>query len=485
VDHLLPLIRSWIEGRKRGRLGLITSIDGRELIALVLDPASGLAEIWASAVDQDVYRSFTSVLPQAHWFERAIHDLFGLYPDGHPRLKHLLLHEPYDPACFPLRSPHLQVPDRVDDRTYRFLEVKGEGIYELAVGPIHAGVIEPGHFRFSCLGETIMNLEIKLGYVHRGVEKRLTEVPWPKARFVAEAAASDTAAANALAHAIAIESLLGIQPSPFAQAMRTLALEIERLAMHIIDVGGMGTDVGFLGVSSSMGRLRGQALGMGQMLSGSRFLRGFIRPGGTNPVPAGRLGRMKEAASQLRKDLQPVISIFERHPIARGRFEGVGKISKSLAAEFGLVGVAARASGIEYDARSSFPHGLYPAYAPPIAVEQGGDILSRTRVRIREIWTSLDVIERVLSDIPSGEPLVELPDSLPGGAASAAVVEAFRGELIHLILTDEAGAIRRYAIKDPSFNNWTGISIAIRNNLIADFPLCNKSLSLSYSGNDL
>jgi len=310
-------------------------------------------------------------------------------------------------------------------------------------------------------------------------------VPWRKARFVAEAAASDTAVANALAHAIAIEALMGIQPSPFAQAMRTLALEIERLAMHIIDVGGMGTDVGFLGISSSMGRLRGQALGLGQMLSGSRFLRAFIRPGGTSPVPTDRFERMKESAKQLRKELKPVISILQDHPVARGRMEGIGKISKSLAGEFGLVGVAARASGIAYDARSSFPHGLYPDYAPAIAVEQGGDILSRTRVRIQEIWTSLDIIERVLSDIPPGEALVELPDALPADATSVAVVEAFRGELIHLIVTDQAGAIRRYAIKDPSFNNWTAISIAIRNNLIADFPLCNKSLSLSYSGNDL
>lgn len=486
AGDLAENIRDWPSNVAGGRLGMFTSIDGEQVIALMLNPEQGRAECWETPVVNDRYRSITNLVPQAHWFERAIWSMFGLLPQGHPRLKHLLLHEQYPSGFHPLRKNPLPVPHPEDqDRRYKFLEVRGEGVYEIPVGPIHAGVIEPGHFRFSCFGETILNLEIQLGWVHRGVEKRLTEVPWQKARFVAECAATDTACANALAHAVAIESILEVEPSPYAQALRTIALEIERLAMHIIDVGGMGTDVGMLGISSSMGRLRGQALGMGQNISGSRFLRSFIMPGGVRPVSVEQVKKLKSQLDRLRSDLNPVISIMQDNQVARDRFENVGKISKSLASEFGLVGVAARAAGIPYDCRKHFDHGTYPNYSPPIAVDKGGDIYARTRVRMAEIWTSLDVISSILEDFPAEEPNPKLPKTLPGNSIGCGIVEAFRGELIHLVFTDAQGKIKRYAIKDPSMNNWTTVSIAIRDNLIADFPLCNKSLSLSYSGNDL
>ena len=473
------------------RLGLLTSVDGTQLCSLVLDPTLGTAEYWETPLRNSYYRSLTAVLPETNWFERANWDLFGIIPNQHPRLKHLLLHEQYKRGFYPLR-PQPLVHERAEDtdRQFHFLEVQGEGVYELPVGPIHAGVIEPGHFRFSCLGENILNLEIRLGYVHRGVEKRLTEIPWTKARFVAEAAASDTAAANALAHAIAIESLFELEVPARAQVLRTIALELERIAMHIIDIGGIGTDIGFLGFSTSMSRLRGKALGLAQLLSGSRFLRGFILPGGTKPVSAERLAAMLHTCQQLREDLKPVIAILEENLVATERMDSFGKVSRSLAREFGLVGVAARACGIEYDTRAHFCQGIYPKDAPPLSVEQNGDILSRTRVRIAELWRSLDLVEKLLSETCAGatsttSSCIELPQQLPPDAVAAGIVEAFRGELIHLIVTGEKGQIRRYCIKDPSSNNWTALSIAIRNNLIADFPLCNKSFSLSYSGNDL
>ena len=513
IETLANSVRSWLSGRPGGRLGLITSVDGKQLVTLVLDPLNGRAECWTSPLSGNSYRSLTNFVPQSHWFERAIYDLFGLVPEQHPRLKPILLHDEYDSKFHPLRfterdqgkesghhvdpllAPrHLQsdepeaVPissERGAKREYKFLEVRGEGVYELPVGPIHAGVIEPGHFRFSCFGETIVNLELRLGYVHRGVEKRITEVPWRRARFVAEAAASDTAAANALAHAVAIESLFGVTPPPRAQAMRTLALEIERLAVHIVDVGGMGTDTGFLAVSATCGRLRGKALALGEMLSGSRFLRAFIFPGGVRDVKEAHLEMMKKTARQLKEELRPIFEILRENQTAKERMQNIGTISTSLANEFGLVGVAARACGINYDCRQHFPHGSYPQDAPPPAVESGGDIFARMRVRLGEISTSFDVINKVLENMPPGELSVDLPDTLPKNAVGLGIVEAFRGELIHLCFTDANGEIERYAIKDPSFNNWTAISIAIRNNLIADFPLCNKSLALSYSGNDL
>jgi Ni,Fe-hydrogenase III large subunit len=485
IERLSNSIKIWMESKLGGRLGLITSVDGGQVSTIMLDPANGSAEYWESPLKADSYKSVTLMVPQAHWFERVMWDMFGILPEGHPRLKHVILHDIYPADFFPLRTvPFKSNKDVSNDRSFHFLEVRGEGVYEIPVGPIHAGVIEPGHFRFSCFGETILNLELRLGYVHRGIEKRLTEVPWKKARFVAESAASDTAAANALAHAVAIESILGVQVTPVANHLRTLAAELERLAIHIIDLGGMGTDTGFLGFSQNMSRLRGNALGLGQALCGSRFLRGFIMPGGVMKVSDASLSKIRKNAKALREELKIPISLLQESQIATERMEVAG-ISRSLANEFGMVGVAARASGIDYDCRRHFAHGTYPEYAPAAAVELGGDILCRARVRAREIMTSLDVIEAILENMPTGEHMIDVPEKLPANAVGVGIVEAFRGELLHFVVTGDDGNIRRYCVKDPSRNNWTAVSIAIRNNLIADFPLCNKSLALSYSGNDL
>ncbi|MFA6208288.1 MAG: NADH-quinone oxidoreductase subunit C [Candidatus Obscuribacterales bacterium] len=468
------------------RVGLLTSITGGEIATLLLSPKDGTAELMVTAVENNKYSSFSTHHAQFHWFERALFDFFGIVPEGHPRFKHLLLHDQYAQDFFPLRKIDLPTDFRnALPRRYEFLEVKGEGVYELPVGPIHAGVIEPGHFRFSCFGETIVNLEIRLGWVHRGVEKRLTEVPWQKAHFVAEAAASDTALANAFAHAIAIESILDLEITERAQYLRTIALEIERLAVHIIDVGGIGTDIGLLGISSAMGRLRGKALALADLISGSRFLRGFIFPGGVRPVSERKLSEIKAGVIALKKDLTPVIQMLSDNQMATERMKDIGKLSKSLAAEFGMVGIIGKACGIDCDTRRQFKQGKYPELAPEPSIEIGGDILARTAVRVGEIWSSLKTIETLVDNCPHGEEKVTVPEMLPANATGLGIVEATRGELIHLIFTDEDGKICRYAIKDPSFDNWTAISIAIRDNLIADFPLCNKSMALSYSGNDL
>jgi Ni,Fe-hydrogenase III large subunit len=379
----------------------------------------------------------------------------------------------------------MQVTEAEDSNEFHFLQVGGDGIYEIPVGPIHAGVIEPGHFRFSCLGEVIVNLELRLGYVHRGVEKRLTEVGWRNARYVAEACAGDTAVAQALAHSIAIESLFDFVAPPASQYLRSIALEIERVAVHIIDIAGIAMDTGVLGIAQTLSRLRGNALGLGDKLTGSRFLRAYVRPGGVSVDAVSKLSAIADAARKLKKDLATPIAILEENQVLRERCEHVGQISNSLAREFGLVGIAGRAAGIAYDTRQSFEQGVFPMHAPAIAIQQTGDIWSRTAVRIAEIWRSLDCIIELAESVPYGSVVERLPDKLPANAASMGIVEAFRGELMHLIFTDEVGNIQRYAIKVPSMNNWTAIPIGIRNNLIADFPLCNKSFALAYSGHDL
>ncbi len=484
-DNLVASIKDWLAGGQLRRLAFVTSIDGGQLAVLLLDPLAGAAELWFTPLKGNSYKSLTLSFASCHWFERAIWDMFGLDPIGHPRLKHLLLHESYEANYYPLRANDLLCHATENDRCYEFLEVKGEGVYEIPVGPIHAGIIEPGHFRFSCFGENILNLEIRLGYLHRGIEKQLTEVDWRKARFVAEAAASDTAVANALAHAIAVESICEIDVPPLADALRTIALELERLSMHIIDVGGMAADIGFLGVSSSMSSLRGKSLAIAQALSGNRFMRGFVTPGGVSLYRAEEISGIRPKLKELANELKPVLNLFRENQTAIERMASIGVISKALVEDFGIVGVAARATDVAYDTRQYFRQGLYPEFAPNVTVEASGDILSRTLVRMGEIDTSIKVIDRVLDSLDGNACSVELPKNLRADMVGLGVVEAFRGELIHLICTDSSGKIKRYAIKDPSQNNWTALSIAIRNNLIADFPLCNKSFSLSYGGNDL
>jgi Ni,Fe-hydrogenase III large subunit/Ni,Fe-hydrogenase III component G len=474
------------------RFGHVTArrrSDGRlSLEVLLLDTRTGGGDVISALLPQGTtgFPSLTPRLPAAHWAERAIGDFFGLVAQGHPRWKSLLLHEAWPREFAPLRDVDESHPPAGPPKEYEFLKVAGEGVHEIPVGPIHAGIIEPGHFRFSCLGEVITNLEIRLGYQHRGVERRLTEVPWPQARFVAEAASSDTAVGNALAHAVALEQLLEVKVPARAEALRTMALEIERLANHLGDVGGLSADIGYSAGAALFARLRGQALGLGELLTGTRLQRAYVLPGGVardlNPNAQRALG---EGVNKLGELTGRWLPLLLENPAAVERMEGTGQVSPGLAREFGLVGPAARASGADYDCRRHFAHALFPERAPTPAHETSGDVLARARVRGAEIESSMELLSSLLADLASGPVQTALPGALPVRSVGIGVVEAWRGELIHWVTTDGHGRITRYAIKDPSFNNWTGLAIAVRNNLVADFPLCNKSFNLSYSGNDL
>lgn len=481
--------------RAGGRLGLFTArqetVSGRvALVLLVLDTAHQSIELWETLPDtpDGTFHSLTPQIPQAHWFERAISDFFGLTPLGHPRLKSLILHEAWPAEFYPLREPATLLPEDIQKRRdYRFMTVRGEGVYEIPVGPIHAGIIEPGHFRFSCLGEVIQNLEIRLGYQHRGVEQHLTRIPWQRARFVAEAASSDTSAGNAWAHAMAIEHLLGITPPQRAAMLRALALEIERIASHLGDLGGICNDIGFAAGATTFSILRGQALGLGEQLTGARFLTGYIIPGGVaSDLFPPRREAMSLAVQELAAAFLRALPLLLENAGALERMEGTGIVRPSLARDFGLVGPAGRASGVAYDVRRALQQAPYHALPWDIAVATEGDVLARVRIRIEETRTSLALLQTLLASLPEqGAYRMVLPATLPPQQAGVGIVEAWRGELIHLVMTDATGRITRYCIKDPSFNNWTGLAIAARGQLVADFPLCNKSFGLSYSGNDL
>ncbi len=465
------------------RLGLITSIDGNQLLTVLVSTLTGAVRCFETPLVEKHYPSLTPTIPQAHWFERTVWDMFGLLPEGHPRLKRTHLHEPYTNVPPPLSS---RAGRELENHAYQFLKVEGDGLYEIPVGPIHAGIIEPAHFRFSCFGEVIVNLEVQLGYVHRGVEKNLAESHWRKTGFIAEAAASDMPVANAVANAIAIESLFGASVSRRSALLRGVALEVERLGMHLSDLGGLAGDVGYLAIASSLGRLRARPLRIADLLSGNRFMRGFIRPGGVSrDLPESLLLEIHATVRELRSELAPVLSFYLDNQVAIDRMEGVGKVSPSLARDFGLVGVAGRASGNDYDCRlwnADFA-GLRHEFT--VAHDGAGDVLARAKIRIMEVGTSLNIVEDFLSNLVPGKHRTDLPDTLPASSCAIGIVESHRGELIHLLITDESGGIKRYCIKDPSVNNWTGLAIAVRNNYVADFPLCNKSFSLSYGGHDL
>ncbi|MHB8636195.1 MAG: hydrogenase large subunit [Fimbriimonadaceae bacterium] len=483
-----PAVAEFVR-RKEFRYGHLTARragDGsRRIELLLLHPSTGSAQILAASIAKtdSEFPSITSEAPAAHWAERAVGDLWGLRAVGHPRWRSLVLHpdlEPHTPPCAKPgdgQSVHIESP---------FLTVGGDGVHVIPVGPIHAGIIEPGHFRFSCLGEIIANLEMRLGYQHRGIEARVAEVPWQRARHVIESASSDSTVAHALAHATALESLLDIEAPRRASTLRTLALEIERIANHLGDLGALASDVGFALGAATFGRLRGGALGLGQILAGTRFQKGFVCVGGVawNAHDA-KLVELTHTLASLKPAATEACKLLFDNAGFEERLEGVGVLNPSLAAEFGVVGPSARACGNAYDARRHFKHAEYPARVVAVAGASAGDALARASVRRQEIEASWTVLEALLDDLPEGPPSVSVPNSLPADRVSIGVVEAWRGELIHWLTTGSSGNIARYAIRDPSFQNWTGVAIAVRNNLLADFPLINKSFNLSYSGNDL
>ncbi|MEN6548073.1 MAG: NADH-quinone oxidoreductase subunit C [Armatimonadia bacterium] len=485
----LPQVVGARLGQSGWRFGHLTarllSPESVALEVLLLDTTSGSCEILTAPLPPGVleYPSLAPAVPAAHRAERAVHDFFGVRAVGPRGSQSLILHDDVWPLDVTPLAPELGGTRDA----YVFRKVLGEGVHEIPVGPIHAGIIEPGHFRFSCVGEIITNLEIRLGYQHRGIEKRLAELPWQQTRYLAESASSDTAAGNALAHAAAIESLLGVDCPPRAQALRTLAVEVERLANHAGDLGALAGDIGYSPGAALFPPLRGAALALAQLLSGNRRQRWYIRPGGVSrDLPQDRLTAFSAGLADLKRRLHDYVPLILDNPSVLDRMEGTGRVTPSMARDFGLVGPAARASGSTYDARTAFAHGVYPTHAPTPATRETGDVLARAQIKADELQSSFQIIESLLDNLPEGPVQLDCDTAtLPLNAVGVGLVEAWRGELIHWITTNDSGEIARYAIKDPSLNNWTGLAIAVRGNLVADFPLCNKSFNLSYSGNDL
>ncbi len=456
--------------------------DATALYALLSAPLDGLLGVMKTLCNGPVMPSIARLCPQVQLFEREIAEQYGIRFEGHPWFK-------------PVRFVASQVAGRdawgrpadqpIKVGVMDYYQVAGEEVHEVAVGPVHAGVIEPGHFRFQCYGEQVFHLEISLGYQHRGIEQLLQGGPHPTTLRQMEAVAGDTSIGHGQAYCMVLESLSGTRVPAAAEALRGIALELERLANHTGDLGAIAGDVGYLPTSSFCGRIRGDFLNMTALLCGSRFGRGLLRPGGTGfGLDQAQRDELLQRLATGRQELTSAIELLWDTPSVMSRLEGTGTVTEQTARELGLVGPAARASGLKRDVRSDYPFGMYRMAQVPIVTEQHGDVCARSQVRWQEAQKSLDFCEEQLRQLPGGSCCAE-PAALQADHLAVSLTEGWRGEICHIAITGADGRFKRYKIVDPSFHNWQGLAMALRNEQISDFPLCNKSFNLSYCGFDL
>ena len=453
-----------------------SSSDGETTLQMVLaHDDTGTLETFTTRV-KNACESLVADCPQAHLFERERHEQWGVIPTGHPWLK---------PVRFSLDKTK-SMDNQIVAGMMDFFAMEGKQVHEVAVGPVHAGIIEPGHFRFQCHGETVHHLEISLGYQHRGVEDALKGGPDLRTIHYFETLAGDTTIGHTTAGCTVIEALADIDVPPRGQMIRGIAAELERMANHIGDLGAIAGDVGFLPTMSYCGRIRGDVLNLTALICGNRFGRGLVIPGGTFwDITMDLIPVMQKRLNDIEKDATGAMDLMFNTPSVLARLEYTGKVEEETARALGLVGVAARASGLARDIRTSHPYGIYRTWPVPVTVETGGDCFARAYVRWREVQESVALVRMLLESLPPGPVAASWDGRLCPGKTTTALTEGWRGEICHTAATDSQGKFSFYKIVDPSFHNWFGLSIALRNQQISDFPLCNKSFNLSYCGHDL
>jgi len=460
--------------------GRTLGTDKSELFAVLADAGTGVLSLLRTAV-AEAYPSLTPDCPQAHLFEREIAEQWGVCPEGHPWLKPVRLQLAHQLKDDTLRT----IPTDANSRATNFFTMRGEEIHEVAVGPVHAGIIEPGHFRFQCHGELVYHLEISLGYQHRGIEQALVGGPTKRTIHCMETAAGDTSIGHATAYCQALEGLAGITVPARAEVLRGVALELERLANHTGDLGALAGDVGYLPTASYCGRIRGDFLNLTALLCGSRFGRGMIRPGGVGfDVDRRRTAELSKRLDIALKDAAQALGLLWNAPSVQARFEDTGMLSRQTCEMLGLVGPPARACGLEQDIRRDFPSGIFRFSQLPVSTWHTGDVFARAWVRWLEIQRCVLFVQEQLASLPDGPIVTELA-RLPADRAVVSLVEGWRGQICHVVITDSDGRFSSYKIIDPSFYNWMGLTLAMRGQQISDFPLCNKSFNLSYCGHDL
>lgn len=430
------------------------------------------------------FQSITHKIPASNLYEREIQDMFGLIAKEHPDPRRLVMFEDWPHEQYPLRKDFDLISKfpRAKD-TYEYKKVEGEGVCEVLVGPVHAGVIEPGHFRFSVAGELVTNLEIRHFYTHKGIEKLFENLSVDKAVFLAERVSGDNSVAHVVAFCQAIEKLACIDIPLRAKYIRTILLELERLYNHVSDIGGIATDAGFYMGSAHGSVLKEKLMQLNEKITGSRLLRGMVTPGGVRRDIKNISVITAEFAS-FEHEFKDLINLLLDSPSLVDRIETTGYLNHDIAKALNVVGPIGRASGIDKDIRRDHPYAAYSSLDFDVSVQDGGDVYARTIVRSDEVLQCFSIIHQALRSIeqPVSTPIKIDIGKIPTGH-SLGYAEAPRGEILYWVMIVD-GKIERCKVRDPSFCNWLAIEYAVLDNIIPDFPLINKSLSLSYSGND-
>ncbi len=449
--------------------------DSIRLICCIAD--DGNSSIMISSSRADVRRqlvSFTAKNTAFEKFEREIHENFGIQYSDHPWLK-------------PVRYPEQRADLTEKISGYPFFSIKGEEVHEVGVGPVHAGIIEPGHFRFICNGEQILHLEIQLGYQHRGVEQLyLDRKKLLQRTILSESIAGDSVVGHTTAFACLWESLCGFSPERGILYSRTLAQELERIAIHTGDLSALCADVAYQLGSSVFGRLRTPVINFFQEWCGNRLAKGLIRVG-YNPFPLSEAlaNRLRGVLDDFEPDFVEMNNELTKMPSCLSRFERTGALDYDQLLSIGAVGMTARMNGLRRDIRSSHPYGAYGELEHIPVIKHHGDVYSRVQIRKEEVRQSIRYIKGLLEMIPDRQSAEKMPMKPGPGIFVISLTEGWRGEICHAAITDSLGELLVYKVKDPSFHNWLALALAVRNNEISDFPVCNKSFNLSYCGHDL
>ena len=490
----IPALADYLRDRFGGRPELILAEDNRAerggfTLRYIFEVENADVFVVVSALVPENDRAFPSLATRSYLasrFEREILDLFGLLPADHPDLRRLPLHQFWPATYHPLLKDSATPVEFPDDGTpYPFRRVEGEGIHEITVGPVHAGIIEPGHFRFSVEGETIINLESRLYFVHKGIEKLFETVTPAAGVELAERISGDSSVAHAMAFCQAVESLAGVTIPPRAAYLRVVLLELERIYNHIADVGAICTDTGFSFANAHAMRLREEVLRLNQRLVGHRLLRGALEVGGTRcSFSPSQVRDVRVTLARIIADFDEIVSIAINNSSVLDRLHGTGHLTKQTARDMQVAGLAARASGIDADARRDHPFAAYERLQIRVPVFTSGDVWARLMVRVEETNEAFSLITQALDALPDGE-TVNSTGTLPAFASGFGLVEGWRGPIWHWVVAGEGNLMSRVKIKDPSFANWPALNYAILKNIVPDFPLVNKSFNLSYAGNDL
>jgi Ni,Fe-hydrogenase III large subunit/Ni,Fe-hydrogenase III component G len=434
--------------------------------------------------------SLTTAIPAANWHEREMRDLFGIVPVGHPDPRALVVHDGWPRGVFPLRkafdgSRRVPVEPAAE---FPHLVAEGEGVFEIPVGPIHAGIIEPGHFRFTSVGETVLHLDARLFYTHRGLEKRMEGLSPLDAFYVAERICGVCSVAHGLGYCEALEQIAGVDAPLRARLIRSIALELERLYNHVGDIGNICAGASFHYGTATGLRLKERLQQMNERLAGNRFLRGLVVPGGVRlDLSDGLPGVLAVTLEDTLAGLDSLMGRIEGNPSVVDRLDDTGFLHHQAALDLAVAGVAARASGVDRDARRDHPHGAFADPGRPdlhVVTVPDGDAMARVTVRAGEARESIRLVGEFVRRLEPGPLRVALAEPLPGGRIGISAIESARGEAVHWLRTDSGGRVERYHLRSPSYHNWPAVALAAETAIVPDFPLVNKSFELCYSCTD-